>query len=148
MTNRNFPYPLKTNNLTVYGRKGCPYCAKMKDIAENIRGSIYHDIDELINKGLSKSFDDFKRKMKPFINNYDMVPMVFIGDNFIGGHDNFVKVFADNFANKGIKIKNYVKNNKKNSLSVVVSNDIKKEEKELLRLLDALPKKNRPRKTA
>ena len=148
MTNRNFPYPLKTNKLTVYGRKGCPYCAKMKDIAENIRGSIYHDIDELINKGLSKSFDDFKRKMKPFINNYDMVPMVFIGDNFIGGHDNFVKVFADNFANKGIKIKNYVKNNKKNSLSVVVSNDIKKEEKELLRLLDSLPKKNRPRKTA
>ena len=135
MTNRNFPYPLKTNNLTVYGRKGCPYCAKMKDIAENIRGSIYHDIDELINKGLSKSFDDFKRKMKPFINNYDMVPMVFIRGDFIGGHDDFMK----GAMNK--------KNNKKNSLSVI-SNDIKKEEKELLRLLDALPKKNRSRKTA
>ena len=142
MTNRNFPYPLKTNNLTVYGRKGCPYCAKMKDIAENIRGSIYHDIDELINKGLSKSFDDFKRKMKPFINNYDMVPMVFMGDNFIGGHDNFVK------GAKNINMNNKLRNNKKNSLSVVVSNDIKKEEKELLRLLDALPKKNRSRKTA
>ena len=147
MTNRNFPYPLKTNKLTVYGRKGCPYCAKMKDIAENVRGSLYHDIDELINKGFAKSFADFKRKMNPFINNYDMVPMVFIEDKFIGGHDNFVKVFADNFANKGIKIKNLIKNNKKNSLSVV-SNDIKKEEQELLRLLDALPKKNRPRKTA
>lgn len=147
MTNRNFPYPLKTNKLTVYGRKGCPYCAKMKDIAENVRGSLYHDIDELINKGIAKSFSDFKRIMKPFINNYDMVPMVFIEDKFIGGHDNFVKVFADNFANKGIKIKNLIKNNKKNSLSVV-SNDIKKEEQELLRLLDALPKKNRPRKTA
>ena len=148
MTNRNFPYPLKTNKLTVYGRKGCPYCAKMKDIAENVRGSIYHDIDELINKGFAKSFDDFKRKMKPFINNYDMVPIVFIEDKFIGGHDNFVKVFADNFANKGIKIKNYVKNNKKNSLSVVVSNDIKKEETKLLGLLDTLPKRNRARKTA
>ena len=135
MTNRNFPYPLKTNNLTVYGRKGCPYCAKMKDIAENIRGSIYHDIDELINKGLSKSFDDFKRKMKPFINNYDMVPMVFMGDNFIGGHDNFIEKFS------------ILNNKKKNTLSIT-SNDIKKEEKELLRLLDALPKKNRPRKTA
>jgi glutaredoxin len=136
MTNRNFPYPLKTNKLTVYGIKGCPYCAKMKDIAENIRGSIYHDIDELINKGLAKSFADFKRKMNPFINNYDMVPMVFIEDKFIGGHDDFLK-----------GIENHSKNNKKNSLSVV-SNDIKKEEKELLRLLDALPKKNRPRKTA
>lgn len=142
MTNRNFPYPLKTNKLTVYGIKGCPYCAKMKDIAENIRGSVYHDIDELINKGIAKSFSDFKRIMKPFINNYDMVPMVFMGDNFIGGHDNFVK------GAKNINMNNKLRNNKKNSLSVVVSNDIKKEEKELLRLLDALPKKNRPRKTA
>lgn len=136
MTNRNFPYPLKTNKLTVYGIKGCPYCAKMKDIAENIRRSIYHDIDELINKGLAKSFADFKRKMNPFINNYDMVPMVFIRGEFIKGYDEFMK-----------GIENHSKNNKKNSLSVV-SNDIKKEEKELLRLLDALPKKNRPRKTA
>jgi glutaredoxin len=133
--NRNFPYPLKTNNLTVYGIKGCPYCAKMKDIAENIRGSIYHDIDELINKGLAKSFEDFKRKMNPFINNYDMVPMVFIRGEFIGGHDEFVK-----------GIKNH-KNNKKNSVSVI-SNDIKKEEKELLRLLDGLSKRKRSRKTA
>jgi glutaredoxin-related protein len=106
----------------------------MKDIAENIRGSIYHDIDELINKGLAKSFADFKRKMNPFINNYDMVPMVFIEDKFIGGHDDFLKIFLK-------------ENKTKNKLSVV-SNDIKKEEKELLRLLDALPKKNRPRKTA
>jgi hypothetical protein len=108
----------------------------MKDIAENVRGSLYHDIDELINKGFAKSFADFKRKMNPFINNYDMVPMVFIEGGFIGGHDDFMK-----------GIKNHNKNNKKNSLSVV-SNDIKKEETELLRLLDALPKKNRPRKTA
>jgi glutaredoxin len=135
MTNRNFPYPLKTNNLTVYGIKRCPYCAKMKDIAENIRGSVYHDIDELINKGFAKSFDDFKRKMKPFINNYDMVPMVFIRGDFIGGHDDFMK-----------GIKNH-KNNKKNSVSVI-SNDIKKEEKELLRLLDGLSKRKRSRKTA
>jgi glutaredoxin len=135
MMNRNFPYPLKTNNLTVYGIKGCPYCAKMKDIAENIRGSIYHDIDELINKGLAKSFEDFKRKMNPYINNYDMVPMVFIRGEFIGGHDEFVK-----------GIKNH-KNNKKNSVSVI-SNDIKKEEKELLRLLDGLSKRKRSRKTA
>jgi len=141
MMNHDFPYPLKTNKLTVYGIKGCPYSAKMKDIAENIRGSVYHDIDELINKGLAKSFEDFKKKMKPFINNYDMVPMVFIGDNFIGGHDNFMKVA------KNININNKLRNNKKNALSVI-SNDIKKEEKELLRLLDALPKKNRSRKTA
>jgi glutaredoxin len=136
MTNRNFPYPLKTNKLTIYGIKGCPYCAKMKDIAETIQGSVYHDIDELIKKRFAKSFEDFKRKMNPFINNYDMVPMVFIKDEFIGGHDEFMK-----------GISNYVKNNKKNLLSVV-SNDIKKEEKELLRLLDGLSKRNRSRKTA
>ena len=106
----------------------------MKDIAENVRGSVYHDIDELINKGFAKSFDDFKRKMKPFINNYDMVPMVFIDDKFIGGHDDFLKIFSK-------------ENKNKNKLSVV-SNDIKKEEKELLRLLDGLSKSTRPRKTA
>ena len=136
MINRDFPYPLKTNKLTIYGRKGCPYCAKMKDIAENVRGSVYHDIDELINKGFAKSFVDFKMKMKPFINNYDMVPMVFIEGGFIGGHDNFVK-----------GIKNHDKNNKKNTLSIT-STDIKNEETKLLRLLDALPKRNRARKTA
>jgi len=134
MTNRNFPYPLKTNKLTVYGIKGCPYCAKMKEIAENVRGSVYHDIDELINKGFAKSFADFKRKMNPFINNYDMVPMVFIEEKFIGGHDDFLKIFLK-------------KNKNKNKL-IVVSNDIKKEEKELLRLLDGLSKRNRSRKTA
>ena len=134
MTNRNFPYPLKTNKLTVYGIKGCPYCAKMKDIAENIRGSVYHDIDELINKGLAKSFADFKRKMNPFINNYDMVPMVFIEDKFIGGHDDFVKIFSK-------------ENKNKNKLSVV-SNNIKNEEKKLLILLDGLSKRKRSRKTA
>ena len=134
MINSNFPYPLKTDNLTVYGIKRCPYCAKMKDIAENVRGSVYHDIDELINKGFAKSFDDFKRKMKPFINNYDMVPMVFIRGVFIKGYDDFMKEA------KNIK-------NKKNTLSVI-SNDIKNEEEKLLRLLDALPKKNRSRKTA
>ena len=136
MTNRNFPYPLKTNKLTVYGIKGCPYCAKMKDIAENIRGSVYHDIDELINKGIAKSFSDFKRIMKPFINNYDMVPMVFIEGGFIGGHDNFIK-----------GIKKRIKNNNKNTLSIT-SNSIKKEETELLRLLDGLSKRNRSRKIA
>ena len=135
MINRDFPYPLKTNKLTIYGRKGCPYCAKMKDISENVRGSVYHDIDELINKGFAKSFADFKLKMKPFINNYDMVPMVFIEGGFIGGHDNFIEKFS------------ILNNKKKNTLSIT-SNDIKKEETKLLRLLDALPKRNRARKMA
>ncbi len=135
MINHNFPYPLKTNKLTIYGINGCPYCAKMKDIAENIRGSVYHDIDELIKSGFAKSFADFKMKMKPFINNYDTTPMVFIGDIFIGGHSEFVK-----------SIKNHMINNKKKSLSVI-SNDIKNEEKELLRLLNVLSKKNNSSKT-
>lgn len=138
MTNRNFPYPLTTDKLTIYGIKGCPYCAKMKDISENVRGSVYHDIDELINKGFAKSFANFKRIMKPFINKYDMVPMVFTGDKFIGGHDDFVKGFTNHLN----------KNNKKKNILSVISNDIKKEETELLRLLDALSKKNRSRKMA
>ena len=135
MTNRNFPYPLKTNKLTIYGIKGCPYSAKMKDIAENVRGAVYHDIDELINKGFIKTFNEFKRKMKPFINNYDMVPIIFIEDEFIRGYSDFVKLYS--------KI-----NNKKKNTLLIVSNEIKKEENELIRLLDSLSKKNRSRKIA
>ena len=66
-----------------------------------------------------------------------MVPMVFIRGDFIGGHDDFMKGMKNHDKNK----------NKKNTLSVI-SNNIKNEEEKLLRLLDALPKRTRPRKTA
>ena len=96
-----------------------------KDLAKEVENFVLQD-------------EDFKKKMKPFINNYDMVPMVFIRGEFIGGHDDFIKGITNNLKKN---------NKKKNSLSVI-SNDIKKEETKLLRLLDALPKKNRSRKTA
>ena len=144
MTNRNFPYPLKTDNITVYGRDGCPYCMKMKDIAENVSGSVYYDIDDLIKKGIVKSFNDFKRKMKPFIDEYDMVPIVFTNDIFIGGYDNFIEQISKKSSENEIgKIQK-----KKNTLLINSNKEIKKEERKLLELLDVLSKKNRLRKTA
>ena len=50
----------------------------------------FHD---MLKKGFIKTFNDFKRKMKLFINNYDMVPIVFIQDEFIGGYSEFVKIY-------------------------------------------------------
>ena len=41
--------------------------------------------------------------MKPFINNYDMVPMVFIRGDFIGGHDDFMKGMKNHDKNKNKK---------------------------------------------
>lgn len=133
--NRNFPYPLKTDKLTIYGIEGCPYCAKMKDISQNVRGAVYHDIDQLIKKGFIKTFNDFKRKMKLFINNYDMVPIVFMQDEFIGGYSEFVKIYS-------------IINNKKKNTLLIISNEIKKEENKLIRLLDTLSKKRNSRKMA
>ena len=91
----NFPYPLKTKNLTVYGRKSCPYCIKMKKILDNIKNSIYYDIDELIKNKIVKNLKGFQKNMKPFIDDYSMIPIIFINDIFIGGYDDFIKLFKN-----------------------------------------------------
>ena len=91
----NFPYPLKTKNLTVYGRKYCPYCIEMKKIQKSIKNSVYYDIDELIENKIVKNFKEFQKNMKPFIEDYPMIPIVFVNDTFIGGYDDFIKLFKN-----------------------------------------------------
>ena len=92
---RRFPYPLKTKQLTVYGKSTCPYCQKMREIVEKIRhvdkeDAIYYDIDSIINKGNATNYPDFREKMKIFIKDYPFVPLVFVWGEFIGGYDDYV----------------------------------------------------------
>ena len=101
----NFPYPLKTKNLTVYGRKHCHYCTEMKKIQKSIKNSVYYDIDELIENKIVKNCKEFQKHMKPFIEDYPMIPIVFVNDTFIGGYDDFIKLF-----------KNETTKNKKNNV--------------------------------
>lgn len=92
---KEFPYPLITHNITVYGRIGCPYCDKMKSFLKKVytgadkKKVVYHDIFNIIDSGQAKDVNDFKKKMKPFIGDYSTVPMVFLFGDFIGGYDNF-----------------------------------------------------------
>ena len=122
----NFPYPLKTKNLTVYGRKYCPYCIEMKKIQKSIKNSVYYDIDELIENKIVKNFKEFQKNMKPFIEDYPMIPIVFVNDTFIGGYDDFIKLFK-----KETKKKRKTKNEK---------NNVIKEQNILKKLLNKLQK--------
>jgi len=108
---KEFPYPQKTMEVTVYGRPGCPYCDKMKDFLKflypNNRGRnyIYYNIFDIIDNGLARDVSDFRRKMKIYIGEYSTVPIVFIKGDFKGGYDNFCKILY----NRGIpEIRNYI----------------------------------------
>ena len=67
---KEFPYP-KPDKITVYGRKGCPYCEKtillLKTInKDNYKNAVdYIDIFELIEKKQVKDVTEFKKKMNP-----------------------------------------------------------------------------------
>jgi len=98
---KEFPYPQKTMEVTVYGRPGCPYCDKMKDFLKflypNNRGRnyVYYNIFDIIDNGLARDISDFRRKMKIYIGEYSTVPIVFIKGDFKGGYDNFCKIVYD-----------------------------------------------------
>jgi len=108
---KEFPYPIKTNKITAYGRKGCPYCEKIKDFIEKVytkeekKNIKYHDIFEIISSGQAEDVSDFKRKMRPFINDYSTVPMIFLGGDFIGGYDDFCMFVSEAIKNLDKKTK-------------------------------------------
>ena len=107
---KEFPYPQKTMEVTVYGRPGCPYCDKMKDFLKflypNNRGRnyVYYNIFDIIDNGLARDVSDFRRKMKIYIGEYSTVPIVFIKGDFKGGYDNFCKIIYNRTPNE---IKDY-----------------------------------------
>ena len=99
---KEFPYP-KPDKITVYGRKGCPYCEKIKNLlkiiyADNYKKKIdYIDIFELIEKKQVKDITDFKKKMNPITGDWNTVPMIFDGINFIGGYDDYMRLTKRKF---------------------------------------------------
>ena len=98
----SFPYPpqIIPNNIstiyTIYGKKNCDYCDKIKEFFLNkfkkTRKIIvrYFDIDKLIQKKIIKNYREFQEKMSPFIYNHKTVPIIFINDEFIGGYNSFM----------------------------------------------------------
>ena len=101
----SFPYPpqIIPSNIstiyTIYGKKDCEYCDKIKDFFATkfvkTRKVVvrYYDIDELIKSKIVKNYREFQENMKPFIHNHSTVPIIFMNDQFIGGHDSFMELY-------------------------------------------------------
>jgi glutaredoxin len=130
----SFPYPpqIIPNNIisiyTIYGKKDCEYCYKIKEFLENkfkkTRKIIirYYDIDELIKDKIIKNYREFQEKMKPFIYDHITVPIIFVNDKFVGGYDNFMEFY------KKIKTSNVnqLKINKDKDIDEIIQRIIKK----------------------
>ncbi len=65
-------------HVTIYTKQSCPYCVRAKDLLNTI-GAAYEEIDVLANpEKRAEAADKY---------NWMSVPMILIGDEFIGGFD-------------------------------------------------------------
>ena len=135
----SFPYPsiIITNNITsiytIYGKKDCMNCMKIKEFLENNFKSRkviikYYDIDELIQNKIVKNYLDFHEKMLPFIHNHKTIPIIFLNGQFIGGYDDFMNYFKKFETNKKIKSSdvNQLKTNKDKEIDKLIQKILKK----------------------
>lgn len=135
----SFPYPTQIipNNIssiyTIYGKKDCENCQKLKEFLENKLKSRkviikYHDIDELIQKKIIKNYREFHEKMLPFIHNHKTVPILFLNGEFIGGYNDFLDVFKKLEENKKIKSSNInqLKTNEEKEINTIIQRILKK----------------------
>ena len=130
----SFPYPpqIIPNNIstiyTIYGKKNCDYCDKIKEFLLNKYKKTnknivrYFDIDKLIQKKIIKNYREFKERMKPFIYNHNTVPIIFINDEFIGGYDSFMGVIK----NINPTIINRLKTSKDKEIDKIIHGILKK----------------------
>lgn len=142
---KRFPYPLKTIRVTAFGREFCPYCQRLKlfleqlypnDLSSNYK---YYDIDKLIANKQAKDFDDFRKKLEPFIGDYQTIPIIFIHGEFVGGFDQFSEIITT------IVRKHYSSNKVKEILNTLKSPQnlsIEKRTQQILKLLKANNNKN------
>lgn len=75
------------SRITIFGRKGCGYCKRAKELCE-IKGLEYRYID-IEDEGISKA-DLEKTVGKPVLT----VPQIFQGQNYVGGFDDLNALMA------------------------------------------------------
>ena len=86
-----FPYPLKSISITIYGKEYCENCQKIIKYLQNKykddydKKVKYYDIDKL-------NFANFQEKMRPFIQDYDTIPLVFVFGDFIGSYEDLLLI--------------------------------------------------------
>lgn len=131
----SFPYPSQIipNNIisiyTIYGKKDCAYCDKIKEFFENkfkkTRKIIvrYYDIDNLIKDKIIKNYREFHDKMLPFIYSHKTLPIIFINGQFIGGYDDCMEYIKKS---KRINNINQLKINKDKENDKIIQKILKK----------------------
>lgn len=73
--------------VTIFGRKGCGFCVRAKDLCE--QQNLEHRYIDIQEENISKA-DLEKTVGKPV----DTVPQIFIGKEHIGGYTEFANVIA------------------------------------------------------
>lgn len=81
--------------VVIFGRSGCPYCVRAKNLAEKLKGSVadfdYRYVD-IIEEGISKA--DLSTSVgKPV----ETVPQIFIDEKPIGGCTDFEALMKEQF---------------------------------------------------
>jgi glutaredoxin 3 len=69
--------------VTVYTTRYCPYCKRAKALLES-KGVLFEEVD--------LTEDDQKRSELEEKTGWQTVPMIFIGDQFIGGSDDLFRL--------------------------------------------------------
>lgn len=71
--------------VTIYTTPTCPYCMRAKQLLKDL-GFSYQDINVLEHEAEHAELRETY--------NWHTVPMIFIGDEFIGGYDDMAKLHA------------------------------------------------------
>jgi glutaredoxin len=78
---KNFPYPKKSDEWTIYEGDWCCYCRYTQQFMKLKKEKIvYHDVDKLGNK------KHVQIKLRSITNNYKTIPLIFHHNKFIGGY--------------------------------------------------------------
>ncbi|UXN33751.1 GrxA family glutaredoxin [Avibacterium paragallinarum] len=81
--------------VVIFGRSGCPYCVRAKELAEKLKTNLsdfdYRYVD-IIEEGISKA-DLSKSVGKPV----ETVPQIFIDEKPIGGYTDFAALMKEQF---------------------------------------------------
>jgi glutaredoxin 3 len=73
--------------ITIYSTPVCPYCKRAKAFFDG-QGVQYKEVDLASNPTLR---DEMVEKYQ-----WQTVPMIFVGDEFIGGYDDMMNLVAEN----------------------------------------------------
>ncbi len=72
--------------IIIYTTPICPYCRRSKDLFRSL-GVAYQEVDISVNPAIR---DELVAKY-----NWQTVPMIFIGEEFIGGYDDLMRLQAE-----------------------------------------------------